>query len=61
MKQIDIHLPKDVLQTLLDGKQTNYPFTLSQPPEGLRPDEPLRIVLWVQKAQPQVKKFGGTT
>ena len=61
MKQIDLHLPPDVLRTLLEGKQTNIPYTLSSPPEGLKPDEPLRIVLWVAKPKPQIKKFGGTT
>lgn len=59
MKQLDLHLPADVLRSLLDGKQTNVPYTLSQLPEGLKPDEPLRIVLWVSKPQPQTKKFGG--
>ncbi len=56
MKEIHITLPKDILRSLLDGKQANYPYTLPNP--GLAPDEPLRLIIFAQPETPR-RKFRG--
>jgi hypothetical protein len=51
VKQINIALPLDILQALLDSKQTNVPFNTDE--LGF----PLRIVIWRAEAQPRKRKF----
>ena len=52
MKEIQISIPKDELRALLEGKQSNLPFTISG--DG----EPLRIVIFAA-ASAKPKKFHG--
>lgn len=51
MKEIQLAIPKDILRSLLEGKQVNYPYTIQG--DG----EPLRIVLFVQQAPGIPPKF----
>ncbi len=53
MREVSIQIPRDVLRSLFEGKQSNVPFTVTG--EG----EPLRIVIWAVQPKPKPKKFGG--
>ena len=53
MKDIEIGIPADVLRSLLEGKQANYPYIIN---DG---NEPLRITIYVRQSE-SPRKFRRT-
>jgi hypothetical protein len=54
MKEVHLQLPRDVLRSLLDGKQQSVSWNTDE--HG----EPIRVTLWAAAANPEPKKFGGS-